>query len=304
MFRTIRCWWQPAPEDLQNYASTRHVDPTTCAITPQHILAFTYLQGGVGERVIDTNGNFIAQVKVPRDTGRSGSVAAASLGFAGINAGMPRSSSEQWSAHLEEEFLEFAFRISLGYKVFHPDSRWLDLLSLLLMAPVLGQMLSPVGTLPEDCPKDSPLTQGLVSRGLIRIPALLLALFWLATRRAIHGLSLSELRKLYPTILTVIIVSSWCVLLYETLTRELVRMAGGGLTQKLPVGRCARTGHVSVTTSFATFPPTRTCIDEDQTRTVSDWPFMHAIGCETYVFDALFPRTLEVVLLSSPDPKP
>jgi hypothetical protein len=43
--------------------------------------------------------------------------------------------------------------------------------------------------------------------------------------------------------------------------------------------------------------PSRTCVDLDQLRTVTEWPFLNSLGCETLLLDVSFPRFLEVTFI-------
>ena len=201
-----------------------------------------------------------------------------------------KSPSQNFRPEWEDEFLEMEFKMDMFGRV-------LPLLVVVIGVFSFLHALTKVGSQPEDCPANSWFSRGTLYRmvGWWVIPSALCAFMILLRSIAVTRLSRAKLLRWYPKLVLAWIVCCWMGAYYVMLAREVTRANGDGLTST--AGRCSRTRHVSVTTNFSTFPPRRTCIDQNQRLTVLAWPFLQSTGCEVLVPDSTFPRNLEILYM-------
>lgn len=280
-------------------ATTPHICHRTGDVTKEHI-AFKYLRTtNIGQKGIDENGNFVGS-KHPgqsQDGGRAGSesctdssigkhfmISCASAEFSNTSLPLERG----W----EEEFLQIEYRMDILPK-------WLLFCGLVVIQSIFIYAYGDKEHLPENCFKEThSWLRDPAYRAISQLPSLAVGIFSLLLGAVIKMklIPAAEERVWYSTLVLAWVVSMHFALQYSSFVREVIRSSHGDISSMHPNAKCANTSHIQVTYDFnysAFTLPIRTCVDHDQLKTVTQWPFLHSLGCESQVLNFACPAIMQ-----------
>ena len=280
-------------------ATTPHICHRTGDVTKEHI-AFKYLHTtNIGQKGIDENGNFVGS-KHPgqsQDGGRAGSesctdssigkhfmISCASAEFSNTSLPLERG----W----EEEFLQIEYRMDILPK-------WLLFCGLVVIQSIFIYAYGDKEHLPENCFKEThSWLRDPAYRAISQLPSLAVGIFSLLLGAVIKMklIPAAEERVWYSTLVLAWVVSMHFALQYSSFVREVIRSSHGDISSMHPNAKCANTSHIQVTYDFnysAFTLPIRTCVDHDQLKTVTQWPFLHSLGCESQVLNFACPAIMQ-----------
>jgi len=289
------------PDTAYQVACVRHIN-NVGAISKHHVAA-EYLKnmrsrmGPNLHTVIDRDGNFgdarlraEAAVDPSDPSGRLWTV----LGGNRRGLGARSESRSGFMPWWEEEFLRQEYQLTTL-------RNWVWYAFLTLISNTVMFMFSKNGSQPEDCRGDASLTRArqtaypVFSRFLLTGPWLLLpSLTLLVILHFARTVRTHQLSRVYPRLVFWLITSIAVFCFSLCLIRDLSLAAGG---EHMPAESCSKVAHVSLSINYSTWIPTRTCVDLDPRKSLTEWPYGFSLGCENLFIDATYPRIIEFQLV-------
>ena len=263
-------------------AASPHIHRSKGSINSNHI-AYEYLHAtrdrDIGIRAIDDDGNFVKRSDTSPWRSDPANKQRAKRSTLHLGDGDEDTFAPWW----EQEFLEMEYR----FDVF---AKWLSYAFFIGLQASISWIMAPLGSMPEHCPVNSWFAGDSFHRFLATLPHIVINSASLVLRIIVMHVPEGRRVVLYPKL-----VLCWVICLFSTYSyvggvRELARGLGGPSRLE---GLCGRTSHVEIHLDYSTWIPTRTCVDHDQRRTVTQWPFVMSAGCDSMLPDATIPRAIE-----------
>ena len=156
--------------------------------------------------------------------------------------------------------------------------------------------MSPAYTMPEHCPDDSAFMKDTFHSFMAAWPMVVGHAFTFVLGFWITSIPEERQKRMYPSVVVVWAFVQHGTQIWLAFSRERAWSSGAPIVLQ---GVCTKVSHISVIRDHSkpTFFPERKCIDRDQLKTVTQWPFPLQLGCERMLPDSTLPRSFDFLFV-------